>query len=134
MFRPTSTAGPRGREKFGEVNDANPAAAAAQSGPELAQAAGIDRDQVVHPGRLHRIQLRRKDPGAVTGTQQRIGAGRPAAGVVPGHRHELGHRRDQRPRLLVYPEAVAQMARILQCHPGPPAVHTQLALPGSLRS
>ena len=39
------------------MDDADPAAAAPQSSPELAQAAGIHRDQVVHPGRLHRIEV-----------------------------------------------------------------------------
>src|SRR4029453_16830268 len=86
----------------------------------LAQAPGVDRDDVVDAGRFERVQLGVEDAAAVAGPQQRVSARRAAARVVTRYRG------DQRPRLAMHPEAVAQMAGVLDGHPRPPAVDTYL--------
>jgi hypothetical protein len=56
----------------------------------------------------------------------------PQTRVVTGYRDEIGDRGDQRPRLAVHAEAVAQVAGVLQSDPRPPAVDAHLPT-GSIR-
>lgn len=58
-----------GREQVREMHGADRAPPPAQAGLQLAQVPGVDRDDVVDPGGLVRVQLRGEDAPAVARAQ-----------------------------------------------------------------